>query len=261
MSSEEVSVNLKRQRVIAYVDGFNLYYGLRHASYQSDIQHIKHGGNAADCLGRSLYWLDLRRVIPERLRKDEELIAIKYFTAPRRVPRNVQVSEAGRKRYIESNERQRVYLEALRTLEGVEVIEGWYSENNPYKCIKCGFEWPAFEEKMTDVNIATHILCDAFHDRFDRALLMTADADLVPAVRATKDLGKEVLLILPPGRKRAQELRKVATVTQNIKIKALRGRRLPDVIQRPVGQPVRCPERWREGLGWIWGESPPVSES
>jgi len=205
--------------------------------------------------------LDLRRVVLECLRKDEELVFIRYFTASRRVPSNVTVSETERTRYIESNERQRTYLEALRTLEGVEIIEGWYSENNPYKCVKCGYEWPAFEEKMTDVNIATRLLCDAFQDRFDRALLMTADADLVPAVRAIIDLGKDVLLILPPGRKRAKELRKIATVTQNIKIKALRGRRLPNVIERPIGKPVRCPERWREGLGWVWGDSPFFSES
>ena len=46
---------------------------------------------------------------------------------------------------------------------------------------------------------ATHLVVDALKDRFDTALLVCADADLVPAVRIAKDEGKRVL-VSPRGR-------------------------------------------------------------
>ena len=42
---------------------------------------------------------------------------------------------------------------------------------------------------MTDVNIATAMLTDAYRDRFDTALLVSADSDLVPPVRAARMRG------------------------------------------------------------------------
>jgi len=55
--------------VIAYIDGFNLYNGLK-ASYQ-----------------RRFLWLDLEALCTKLLVDDQHLRAVKYFTAPvRRQP-------------------------------------------------------------------------------------------------------------------------------------------------------------------------------
>lgn len=51
------------QRVIAYIDGFNLYYGLRAAGW------------------RRYYWLDLRRLAENLLRHGQTLAAVRYFSA------------------------------------------------------------------------------------------------------------------------------------------------------------------------------------
>ena len=40
-----------------------------------------------------------------------------------------------------------------------------------------------YEEKMTDVNIAARLLTAAFENRFDTALLISADGDLTTPVR------------------------------------------------------------------------------
>jgi hypothetical protein len=50
-------------RVIVYVDGFNLFYGIRIA------------------FGRKYYWLDLERLAKGLLLPEQSLVAAKYFTA------------------------------------------------------------------------------------------------------------------------------------------------------------------------------------
>jgi uncharacterized LabA/DUF88 family protein len=57
-------------------------------------------------------------------------------------------------------------------------------------------------EKMTDVNIATELMSDAFQDQFDTALLVSADSDLVGPVQAVQQLfsRKRIVVAFPPGR-------------------------------------------------------------
>lgn len=238
-----------KKRVIAYIDGFNLYYGVRAASRDSDRLWLNNGGEPAMCLGRSLYWLDIRKMVLSQLQQHQQLVTIKYFSAPRIVPKRVAVNPDA---FVESNERQRLYLEGIRTLAQVEVVLGWYAEKDPWKCA-CGTQTPVFEEKVTDVNIAVHLLEDAYHDRYDQAMVFSADADLVPAVQAAKRAGKEVILVLPPGRKRAQHLRNVANQTRNIKIRSVRQMLLAKEIETGHGRRIACPDRWLPAVGWVWG--------
>ena len=53
-----------KQRVIVYVDGFNFYYGLR-----NDIRWKRY------------YWLDIVSLFEKFLRPNQELVAVKYFSA------------------------------------------------------------------------------------------------------------------------------------------------------------------------------------
>lgn len=246
-----------KTRVIAYVDGFNLYYGLKNASIDSDRKWVGYGGDPTKCLGRSLYWLDLRAVISQRLQATDELVAIKYFSAPRGVPKLVPVADPSE--YIKSNDRQSVYWDALRA-SGVEVIPGKYLEKSPYEC-DCGRRSPRWEEKMTDVNVALHMALDACNDKIDHAILMSADSDFVPAVLAVKGMGKRVTVMLWPGRKRANEIQKVADSTTELQIADLRGKRLPNPIDRScAGLPdLSCPSAWEEPRGWCWEANAPVA--
>ena len=78
------------------------------------------------------------------------------------------------------------------------------------ECNHCGFVWTSREEKETDVNIAVHLINDAHRDRFDRAILITADSDLKPAIatiRAEIPV-KRIFAVAPPGRfSRARDLK------------------------------------------------------
>jgi hypothetical protein len=52
-----------RQRVIVYVDGFNLYYGLKTKGW------------------KRYYWLDIVKLFETFMRSNQELITVKYFSA------------------------------------------------------------------------------------------------------------------------------------------------------------------------------------
>jgi len=54
---------MNNNRVVAYVDGFNLYFGLR----ESNLQRY--------------YWLNIRSLAERLLKFNQELVYTKYFTA------------------------------------------------------------------------------------------------------------------------------------------------------------------------------------
>jgi uncharacterized LabA/DUF88 family protein len=67
----------------------------------------------------------------------------------------------------------------------------------------CRQTYTTHEEKETDVNIGVHLMADALANRFDRALVVSADTDLNAAVALTRleAPGKQVVIVAPPGRK------------------------------------------------------------
>src|SRR5262249_49317881 len=52
------------------------------------------------------------------------------------------------------------------------------------------------------VHIAARLVADAHTDKFDRAILITADSDLAPAIRIVQANfpRKEIFVVAPPGR-------------------------------------------------------------
>lgn len=55
---------------------------------------------------------------------------------------------------------------------------------------------------MTDVNIATQMMIDAFNDKYDMAMLISGDSNLVPPIKAIHYLfeNKRVFVAFPPKR-------------------------------------------------------------
>jgi hypothetical protein len=158
-----------KERVIVYVDGFNLYFGILDAGFE----HYK--------------WLDLSLLAINILQPSQELVEIKYFTS--RVSNNP-----------DKQKRQTTYIEALESRD-IKIFYGHYQSIN-IECKRCGSNWPTYNEKMTDVNIATQMLIDAFQGKFDMAMLISGDSDLVPPMKVIHTLFKEkrVFVAFPPKR-------------------------------------------------------------
>ena len=86
------------ERVSVYIDGFNLYYGLRSKGW------------------RRYYWLNIRNLAERLLRPGQTLKLVRYLTAP------VLPRPNGRGQH----ERQRTYLEALATLPDLHIHQGYF---------------------------------------------------------------------------------------------------------------------------------------
>ena len=61
---------------------------------------------------------------------------------------------------------------------------GRFSEQSA-KCLKCGARWKRHEDE-TDVHFSLSFLEDAIDNVFDRAIIISADSDHVPAVRRVR---------------------------------------------------------------------------
>ena len=206
------------RRVIFYIDGFNLYYGLKSR------------------LWKRYYWLDIARLANELLLPDQILVAARYFTA--RVVSSGP-HDAGKKK------RQDTYLAALATLPSVSIHYGYFARKWR-RCPICNSPWWGYEEKMTDVNMSVKILSDAEADRFDTAVIVSGDGDLTGPVEEirTRYPDKRVVVAFPPGGK-ANSLRNAASAYFPIGRDAFRDSQFPDVIVKPDGYSISRPDRWR----------------
>ncbi len=157
-------------RVVVYVDGFNLYFGLRSKGW------------------KRYYWLNIGDLGREILTSDEALATVKYFTA--------RISEPPWRA-----KRQRTFLEANAVLDTCEMFFGRY-QPDPFTCHACGIETVVYHEKATDVFLATELLADVTRDRLDTAVMVTADADYAPVIRHVREFypTKRVVVYAPPGR-------------------------------------------------------------
>jgi len=95
--------------------------------------------------------------------------------------------------------RHREYIAALRHV-GVRCVIGHFKEKHR-KCNSCGATWIGHEEKETDVAIAVKLVADAFTTEYDRALIISADSDLGPAIKTVQAQfpEKSIDVIAPPG--------------------------------------------------------------
>jgi len=214
------------QRIIAYIDGFNLYFGLRESGY------------------RRYYWVNLKRLVENLLRLDQRLVMTKYFTArisAAASPSNPALCEKLRAK----RKRQSDFLEALETLADFRIFYGHYL-HRPTTCHRCGHCWADHEEKMTDVNMATELLRDTFEDRFDTAILLSADSDLVPPIRVLRELfpRKRVVVVFPPARF-SHHLKTVAHAHLSLGRATLARSQFPDQLTKSDGHVLRRPGGWR----------------
>ncbi len=204
-------------RVIAYIDGFNLYFGLKSKGW------------------KRLYWLNPRLLAENLLRPGQQLVAVKYFTA--------RISAYPKD--PDKHRRQATWLEAIETLGKTQVFYGHYLPK-PQRCFACGATWISHEEKMTDVNMAVELMRDSYEDAFDTALLISADSDLAPPIVAvlTRLPSKRVIVVYPPDRQ-SKMLESVATGSFRLGRKTLHDSQFPDEFTKPDGFVLRRPATWK----------------
>lgn len=208
----DMNVNKK---IIVYVDGFNFYYGLKSKNW------------------KSYYWLDMVGFFESLIKPYQELVEVVYFSAK---------SDSPGKR-----ERQSLFFEANKLNPKFKLVLGKYLKKE-IRCRSCGFINKTFEEKETDVRIATTLLSDAYANKCDIAILVSADSDLVPPIERIKELNprQRVYVYFPPNRY-SSNLAKLCHGTKKLDGSSVEFRKniLPDSITLPSGYVLKRPENWR----------------
>lgn len=178
-------------KVNVYIDGFNLYYGAVKSS--------------------PFKWLDLTALC-HRMLPTDHIEAIKYFTA----------ILSARPGDPDLPTRQQIYLRALRTIPNLSIVYGHFLTHS-CRMVLTGSKPPKkvwvdkTEEKGSDVNIATHLLDDAFHNRFEVGVLLTNDSDLLEPVRVVRRKIGLPIGILNPHQHHSKVLVAEATFMKRIR--------------------------------------------
>ena len=185
------------RNVRMYVDGYNFYYGIKR-KYHIERQNL--GQESLIGLG----WCDFRRLGNHMIdRSSEQIAEIIYFTAEVQKDYPQHAGEV---------KRQQIWLNAVSSIAGLSKILGHLSAPgrtddrypiNDLKELK-----PKRKESHTDVNIAVEMMLDALGPNgYPKAILVTGDTDLAPAVNSVQKgmvdrgllaSGKTVDVWLPP---------------------------------------------------------------
>ena len=210
-----------------YIDGLNLYYRA--------VQ------------GTSYKWLNIVKLFQERYPQNT-IQKIKYFTS---IVKS-RSDDPGKP------VRQQIYLRALRTFSQIEIIEGKFQTNKvrmplaspPHNTV----EVLRTEEKSSDVNLAVHLLNDAYKKDYEVAIVVSNDSDLAEAIRiVTQDLNLKVGVVFPTGAidshtgkrhtaRRSRRLHQYATFIGEIRSGGLSRNQLPNTLTDASGTFHRPPE-------------------
>jgi len=144
-----------------YVDGYNFYYAVKD---EYKTKRLESGLDSHIGLG----WCDFRLLAHASgmAHGPKGVARIKYFTA--RVTEEDPLHDRSGE-----NERQENWISAVKSIEGLEIVWGRHLQPQGKRR----------EEKQTDVNIAMELVLDGIDPSgCDRAILLSGDTDLAPAV-------------------------------------------------------------------------------
>ena len=214
------SKNSKPLNTLVYIDGFNLYYSLKKTPYK---------------------WLNLQKLIENILEPSlHKILNIKYFTA---IPKRA-----------DSAQRQSVYIRVLKTLQNIDIIYGQFKKRQVKgKNIRTNriLTIDKWEEKKSDVNIASYIVYDCCRENIDCIVLLSNDTDLTTPLEIVKyKLKKKIVIITPTQRveslgdpilprKSHVELRKLSQVSLSIEEQHLKSSQFPNVVNG-----ISKPKKW-----------------
>lgn len=206
-------------RTAVYIDGFNFYYG---------------------CLKNSGWkWLNIQQTFTKVLGPAHDIVLIRYFTA--------KVQSTAQDPQIDV--RQDTYLKALQhCCPLIQIHFGHFLRHRvmmenatpPPSRVPV---WKT-EEKGSDVNLAVHLLNDAWKNHYDCAVVVSNDSDLAEPLRlARQECNKTIGLITPgaPTRRTSRELTMHAHFVRTIRQSALKQAQLPLQI---LGTSLHKPTGW-----------------
>lgn len=207
--------------VIVLIDGFNLYHALDYCSSSSTPTAYQ-----------KYKWLDLAKLARNYIYdKNDVFVKAYYFTAlahwnPVKVARH------------------QLYIKALEET-GVAVIYGEFKQRDKF-CNLCRQKFQTHEEKRTDINIALTLVIQAINHTYDKAIIISGDTDLIPAIQTVQHNfpEKQIGVVIPIG-KASENMKRTANFYYKMKDKHLQACLLDDPVNCADGGILQCPPTWR----------------
>lgn len=206
-------------RTTFLIDGFNLYHSIK------DLQRS---------YGICAKWLNIRSLCTSFLPlidKQANLHQSYYFSAfaTHLNDPNILI-------------RHKSYVDCLIETGITPIISRFKPKT--IKCPNCGQSIVRYEEKETDVAIATKLLELLSQNACECVVLVTGDTDLVPAIKCAKKLISrcQVIVVFPYQRKNKE----LAQLTTSFKIKRARymAHQFPDPCILSDGRHIPKPRSW-----------------
>ena len=197
------------------VDGFNFYHAI-----DENPQYRKYK------------WISLRRLCSHYVfSKNDSLSGIDYFTT-------LATWDLGKVA------RHRLFIRAQEN-EGVNVIYGEFKRKD-VKCRICSKRFSTWSEKQTDINIAVRLFQLAVQDTYDKAIILSGDTDLIPAIKGVRFLfpSKQFGVIIPIGRA-SEDLKNHADFSHKMKEDHLASSAYPVKLTLRDGAVLTCPTNWK----------------
>ncbi len=217
-----------------YIDGLNFYYGC-----------FKVGQSSLSRCSPADKWLNLRLLADLLAAPEGTIHQVHYFTA------HLHRS----KRDPGQNLRQETYLRALRTVESLFIHfgshipverKGMIIDPDPAalgvwedQLVTIG----TFEEKGSDVNLATRLLDDSWEGEIDRAIVVSNDTDLIAPIASARKRIR--VAVVSPQPTLAKHLKKAAETATILDPAILARCRLPVPVIDAQGKPIYPPRSWQ----------------
>jgi uncharacterized LabA/DUF88 family protein len=228
-------------RTAIYVDGFNLY----HSGLEARPQYR---------------WLDLNALASGALGEGHDIVRIRYFTS------RIKVVDGD----LEGPLRQDAYTRALGcACPNLTVHWGRFVQREKWRRLVDPptrslspaptkvLTWHR-EEKRSDVNLAVHLLNDAWCNAYDCAALLSDDSDLAEPLSIVRGMGKHVILLTPihlrerprrtsngEARVPARDLLQHAHGYRHLSVKHLAASQMPDIVRNDRnGRYYKRPATW-----------------
>lgn len=147
---------IKKERVIIFIDGSNFYHRLKEpeVNIKNQLQFdFKSFAN----------WLSRKR----------KIVQMNYYVG------RVRAKPSNKKAMKLMSNQQR--LSAKFRDQGWKMYFGYLLKSNK-----------KYHEKGVDVKIAVDLLVGAYENKYDTAILVSSDTDLIPAISKVKELGKKI---------------------------------------------------------------------
>lgn len=162
-----------------FIDGENLRHRLVSVLFQEKLIHDRD----------EIYAVDVRKLITQALKQEPD--TIRYYTTNIAQP-DFEIPEMLTHKINAIAEAHERWMKMLRD-QGIEVVmAGNLKVKQSNRCYHCGRRTMVLQEKGVDVRLAAEVVMAATHDNIKDIVVLSSDADMIPALEIARKGGAKV---------------------------------------------------------------------